>query len=166
MTKEQRIPQPEGFRLTENEKLFDRISDARFQQLLFNDQTTIHNVKVDSNSYGEFLFVTVSRPATQGDEHLTFWGLGHHEYRDRWITDEWFYYAPNFNSETLKHKLHHDTARESIQQRRDEIAVEAKSTQSTAGALFEMLADLTDDDGAIADIEDLGFMLDDCDDAE
>jgi hypothetical protein len=34
-----------------------------------------------------------------------------------------------------------------------------KATQSEAGHLFEMIADLTDDDGAIAEFDDLlGFL--------
>lgn len=39
--------------------------------------TTIHKVDVDSNNYGEFLFVTVSRPEEEGPQLLTFldWGI-------------------------------------------------------------------------------------------
>ena len=47
-----------------------------------------------------------------------------------------------------------------VEARKDEILPYAKkATQSEAGYLFEMIADLTDDDGAIAEFDDLlGFL--------
>lgn len=47
-----------------------------------------------------------------------------------------------------------------VEARKNEILPYAeKATQSEAGHLFEMIADLTDDDGAIAEFDDLlGFL--------
>ena len=76
MSKEQAQP-PEPFAFTDHEKLWDKISNSRFRALLDDTQTMIHKAEVGANSYGEFLFVTVSRPE-EGRRHvLTFYGYGY-----------------------------------------------------------------------------------------
>jgi hypothetical protein len=50
-----------------------------------------------------------------------------------------------------------EEAEQLLQQRRAEIApLVGKTTQSGRGKLFEMLADLTDEDGALSEMEDMG----------
>jgi hypothetical protein len=160
MTKETPQPTTEGFPLSENERLFDRVSDKRFHQLVFDAQTTIHEIKVDSNNYGEFLFVTVSRLKGPGREALTFWGLGFHDYRDRWFTEEWPFHETYSMSKSLEKKIPQDEAKQLIQERRNEIQEEADAqvAQSSIGALFEILADIGDEDGALSELEDLGYL--------
>ena len=47
----------------------------------------------------------------------------------------------------------------------EEIAPQTKnSVQSKRGQLFEIIADMSDDDGTIAEMEDLGHLFDDLDD--
>ncbi len=82
----------EVFHLNEMERLDGRLSQGRFQEIVKDERTTIHRVEESCNNYGEFLFVTVSRPAAQERACVTFFGLGFHEYRERWIADEWFWY--------------------------------------------------------------------------
>jgi hypothetical protein len=160
MTKEHEPQAHTGFDLHENERLFDRLSDKRFEQLVFDEETVIHQIKLDSNSYGEFLFLTASRPNEKSREVLTFWGYGLHEHRDRWLMDEWFFHSSSPSAETLKQNISHDKARELLQERKQEISKDtANSEQSQMGALFEMLADLADDDGILAEMQDLGWML-------
>ena len=96
MTPERRnaSPQPKPaneFGFTEREQLFDRISHERLIGFLDDTTTTVHKVEESSNSYGEFLFVTVSRPGTSHRHCITFYGIGLHEHRERWVTDEWFW---------------------------------------------------------------------------
>ena len=83
-----------------------------------------------------------------------------HEYRDRWFTDEWHWYQTYVNSESCKGEISKSDAVKQIEERKDEILPYAeKSIQSEAGYLFETIADLTDDDGAIAEFDDLlGFL--------
>src|SRR5688572_28166803 len=133
MTKEQSQLPLEGFSLSENERLFDRVSDKRFQKLVFDSQTTIHEVKVDTNRFGEFLFVTVSRVKGQSREILTFWGLGLHEHRERWLTEEWRFHETYSISNRLDKQLSHETAKQLIQERRNEIQedVEEQTPQSS-----------------------------------
>ncbi len=50
---------------------------------------------------------------------------------------------------------------QSIQARREEIApFVSQNVQSGRGRLFEMLADLVDEDGALTEIEDMGDLAD------
>ena len=154
--KETLQPQQDGFAFTENERLFDRISHDRFEKIFNDEASLIHNMGLSANNYGEFLFVTASRPSGQGREVVTFWGLGLHEMRERWLHEEWFYYSANVFSETMKKHLDRDEARELLQQRLDEIAPYIpQEYQTRRGQLFELLADLTDEDGAYIEMDDL-----------
>jgi len=77
-----------------------------------------------------------------------------------WFMDEWHWYQTYANSESCKGEISKDDAAKQIEARKNEILSYAeKATQSEAGHLFEMVADLTDDDGAIAEFDDLlGFL--------
>ena len=147
----------ELFGLTEQEALYWRVTDQRFRALLEQDETLIHRIENSSNNFGEFLFVTASRPGNQGRLAMTFYGLGYHEHRERWIAGEWFWYQANFSPELMREQIKKEEANDLIQQRRDSIASYlGEDAQTEYGQLFEMLADLTDEDGALAEIEDMG----------
>ncbi|MCA9910324.1 MAG: hypothetical protein KC519_16810 [Anaerolineae bacterium] len=163
MTAEHRQPD-DAYGFTEREKLFDRISDSRFQTILAETQTAIHEISLSANSYGEFLFVATSRPVGQGRAAITFFGLGLHEQRDRLIVDEWFWYDSSLTPERMSHNVDRETAQDIIRDRRHDVDISAAGhVQSRRGRLFEMLADLTDDDGAIADFDEFEALLDDDD---
>jgi hypothetical protein len=166
MTKEQLPQAREGFPLSKNEQLFERVSDKRFQQLVFDPQTHIHEIKQDSNAFGEFLFVTVSHPKGQSRDILTFWGLGYHAYRERWLSAEWRFYETSSQSKSLQESLAPEEAKSLIEARRQAIqaSLDAQMPQTARAALFEILADLTDEDGAVSKLEDLanfGFFFGD-----
>lgn len=82
----------EEFGLTEKDQLFWRVNQQRFEKILKDEKTIILDIKPDSNDFGDFLFLTTSRPANQGRICMAFYGLGFHESRERWITQEWFWY--------------------------------------------------------------------------
>ena len=155
------IPKPikaeDLYGLTEHERLHDRVSDQRLQQILDDEKTTIHSVEVSTNNYGEFLFIATSQTDGQNRKAITFWGGGLHEYRDRWITHEWFYYSwnPPPGPDRLEKTVSKEEANKNIRQRKDEIAhYGTPDVQSERGKLFELLADLTDEDGAYSELED------------
>jgi len=159
-------PQPaqqnyaEMFGFSENEQLFYRVSKDRFQELLLDDKTCIHAAKESGNSFGEFLFVTVSRPGSSERIGITFYGLGYHEYRERLIQDEWYWYRTDLDPERIKQEVSKADLEEILTQRASDIEFQNDGeTQSQAGALFEILAELTDEDGALAELEDLGWSL-------
>lgn len=162
----ERQPQPaEIYGLTENEQLFDRVSHERFQKIASDLETRIHQIQVSTNNYGEFLFVTTSRTVNNSRAHLTFWGLGYHEYRERWISEEWFWYQGFPSPDLDKMTLIKGEVTELINQHEQEIAsLQGSTVQTEHGKLFDMLADLTDDDGALSELEDLQDLFDDFDD--
>lgn len=149
----------ELFGLTEKEQLFWRVSQERFQAILEDERTQVHEIKDSHNNYGNFLFVTTSRPGNQERLCMTFYGLGYHEYRERWITDEWFWYQSNLTPEMQGKKLSLEEVQAILKERREQIDPDINiPSQSDRGRLFELLADLTDEDGAVAELEDLDIV--------
>ena len=106
----------EVFGISENERLYWRVNQERFQEILDNSATLIHEIKESSNNFGEFLFVTTSRQGDQGRVFMTFYGLGYHEFRERWITDEWFWYQANPLHDILSKRLEKEEAHELLEQ--------------------------------------------------
>jgi hypothetical protein len=162
------IPHPQhGFEFTEHEKLYDRMSDTRFMEIIRDDRTTIHDIATSSNNYGEFLFITASRPNATKLDCVTFFGLGFHERRERWITDTWSWYDAHQTEERLAITIDWAEVEVLIQARRGELAEDMKrfpSEQSRSGVLYEFLAELTDEDGAATELDDLmdtGFLDED-----
>jgi hypothetical protein len=151
---ERRSANPTGFDFTESEKLWDGVRDSRLRAWLVDPQTTIHSMETSSNSYGEFLFVTLTR----GDQHYTFYGYGFHEQRETWITDTWRYYSTTPTKKTLEQRLTATEAEWRLNQRQREIKADQAaddSTPSERALLFALLADLTDEDGAMSELDDL-----------
>jgi hypothetical protein len=87
------------------------VSDERFRTLLDDERTTIHQIDLSANNYGEFLFVTLSlpeqasQPVGQRASVVTFFGLGFHDYRERWIIAEWFWYEAFSRPELVEQTL-------------------------------------------------------------
>lgn len=110
---------------------------------------------------GEYLFVTLSCRAEQPQKLWTFWGLGWHEYREHWIADTWQSYESERNIAKLPVLLKEDAYRQ-IKEREAFVRAQAPPTQPSRRAqLYELLADLTDEDGAWTELEDLGNDVDD-----
>ncbi len=146
----------EIFGMNQQEVLYGRINNERLSEILTDNQTIIHTIQESSNNYGEFQFVTTSRPGGQGRVVMTFFGLGYHEHRERWLTNEWFWYQASVYPEIMRNQIDKEDAKEMIQQRLESILpYSQEDTQSEHGKLFEILADLTDDDGALVEMEDL-----------
>jgi hypothetical protein len=72
------------------------------------------------------------------------------------VTSEWFWYRAFSRPELLNQSVDRATTRQLLEERREDIRPEVgKSQQSERGKLFEMLADLTDEDGAYTEMQDL-----------
>jgi len=69
-----------------------RIPDDKLKEILANPNTSTHEIKSSSNHFGEFLFITASQGRGQQRIYMSFWGMGYHEYRERWIHKEWFWH--------------------------------------------------------------------------
>ena len=91
---------------------------------------------------------------------MSFYGAGFHEYRERWLT-EWFWYQTHATPVIRGRVIPKQEAEEILRQRQEAISPYIdQDTQSERGKLFEELADLTDDDAAYVELEDLGDDLD------
>src|SRR5258706_7262199 len=98
---QERNPQQSCITFTEREELADRIDNERFMALVSQTKVDIHEVELSSNSFGEFLFVTVSCRTENPRHLLTFWGLGYHEFRARWNVDTWQWHEIYRHGEAL-----------------------------------------------------------------
>lgn len=156
-------PQPnDPFNFSDRERLYDRITGERLEAMLKEVETAVHKVELSTNTYGEFLFVTLSRPSNDSRLALTFWGLGYHEYRERWLTDEWNWYQTSLHTDDETEPLEKSEALRLLQERHEEVATYTRDgSQSRRGELFELLADLTDEDGAWAELDDLDQLFGD-----
>lgn len=147
------VPQ-EPFNFTDNERLFDRISDTRFEAMMRHEQTIIHEVSLSTNSFGEFLFVTASNTDKSTRTTVTFWGLGFHEPRERWLSEQWSWFT---SQRTFSEQLDKETALTEINKRREDVLGWDNHEQPSKRAqLYALLADLTDEDGALSELDDLG----------
>jgi hypothetical protein len=151
----------EVFGLTDKEALWWRVKDEHLKEIIFDNRTTIHRMSEASNNFGEFMFVTTSRNTPQERIGITFFGLGFLEHRERWITDEWYWYQTTIHSNMVGERITKEEAEELLKQRLDSISPYLnEDTQTQLGKVFEILADLTDEDGALAEMEDLDESLD------
>ena len=159
-------PKPyEVFGFTEQELLKWRVSDERLKEILNLEMTTVHAIKESTNIYGEFMFVTASRLAGLQRIGMTFYGLGYHEHRERWVIDEWFWYQTSPSSEIVRSTISKDEAETVLQERLERIRPEIRlDTQTNYGFLFEKFADQTDDDAALAVMQTLGDLSDESND--
>ena len=147
-----------SFAFTETETRDERLTHERFIALLDMRGAQVHSVQINTNNYGEFLFVIVSLPAPDGARlYRTFWGLGFHEARERWMSEYWRWYDSQFYARRPSHALDKTYARVLIDERRIWVLAEsAVNTPPSARAqLFAVFAGETDDDGATTMLEDL-----------
>ena len=141
----------EIFGLTDEEATRLRITNERLKKILASPETTPHNLKLSTNTFGEFLFLTVSRGIGQQRIYMTFYGLGYHKYRERWIIDDWFWYQSQESMVDFSISLSEKDAEKKLEERLEKIRLNlGKDTQTEYGRKFEHLADLFDDDAALA----------------
>ena len=165
--RQERQPEPtsknseEVFGLNDREILFGRINEKRFKEIITDDQTKIHTIQESSNNYGEFIFITASRSGGLSPICMSFYGLGYHEHRERWLTEEWFWYQSNLHEDQQEQVISKEEAQELLEKRLADLHPFIKEdTQTEKGKFFELLADLTDEDGALAEMEDIEPYID------
>jgi hypothetical protein len=141
----------EVFDITEAEVARWRVTDEKLKEILAKPNTTIHTTKLSTNTFGEFLFLTASRDVGQQRTCMTFYGLGYHQYRECWISDDWFWYQLPESLVDIPTKISNEEVIEQLGRRLAEISPNlGEDTQTERGRLFEHLADIFDDDAALA----------------
>ncbi len=149
----------EVFGLTEREQLYYRLSEKRFQEILSDPATTIHQVNLSLNTFGEYVFVTVSREVEGQRAILTMYSLGYHEQREQWITGHWYWHSSHPMTTLVQQQIPLAEAQRLIQERRDEIQASiTDDAPSQRAILFAFLAEITDEDGAVSELEDLEYL--------
>lgn len=137
--------------LSNDEITFGRITTKKLKTILDNHQVKLGRFHIDSNSFGEFLFVSFSI----GELSLFVWGLGYHNYRNVYYTDEWFLSTGNGvkKTSTIYSK---DVLYEMMEERMEIINTESKNHENSDehSTLFTALADMCDDDYALSNIDD------------
>ena len=144
--------------LTQEELSNAKISDDRFMDLVSRRDVDVYKIQLSENDYGEYLFVTLKRRKQEKSRPLTFYGLGYHEHRERWISSVWEFYETHLDlGQTAMRKVE---AIEQLLERRLYVVSNVTPTkQSPQAQLYELYADLTDDDAALTELEDLGWPL-------
>jgi hypothetical protein len=154
-----------SFAFSEHELLNSQTTHARFMRLLHEPSTQVLAVKESTNSYGEFLFVTVAafvpRIACAMPEQisrftLTFWGLGFHDARECYLVDLWRWHEAQLVDEHTP-ALNKATCLQQIQARRGQCQADAATmpAPSSRAVAFAFFAELGDEDGALTELEDL-----------
>jgi hypothetical protein len=147
----------EAFGLSDTETLFNRFGETRLRTLLDQPDIQVHSAQVDSNSYGEFLFITLSREYQGKRQVLTCFSLGYHESRETWIQKGWSFYQSDETTQLLREEVSKAQVQALLEERRAAVAAWAKEVDapSQRALLFSLLADLTDEDGAYSELEEL-----------
>ncbi len=148
----------EVFGITEEEVSRWRVNNESLNEILSNNKTIVHTVKLSSNLYGEFLFLTCSRGTGAERACMTFYGLGYHKYRERWLSEEWFCYHIHPSLFAVHKTVSKEDTGEVLAQRLVDIQSHlVENTQTERGKQFGILANLTDDDVALSVLRDLGM---------
>ena len=130
---------------TKDEDSFDRVSIKRAKEIIRRDDVTVHSCGDGQNNYGSFLFIYICYKGST----FALWGLGEHIEREKWI-DHFFVDSA---SDTKKEVIDKEEVLKTI----DEKNVKVEIEQSPRGEMFEMLADLFDDDGVSIMFEDNSY---------
>ena len=106
-----------------------------------------------------FVFVTLRAKTNQDNIYVQLWGLGYHEYREKYLD----YFKINTGNDFLYENLKPITDKEKfinelIYRDNEEKSYWANYQQSESGYLFSEIADLTDEDGALAELQDLDLL--------
>ena len=132
------------------------ITTKELIELVRNPDNVVCRCIEANNSYGRFLFVDIHNDET--DECTSYYGAGYHEYRERYLIDEWAQFRSQDN-ETLR------IAKDAVVNRINECVKVARKgqygrpPQSENAELFEELVGVIDDeDAVIAEMEDRGLI--------
>lgn len=136
--------------LTENERLFNKVSYKHLLKILNKNDVNILSFSKSTNSYGIFQFITIK--INKCNEYVTFYGLGLHEYRNRYFIDEFHFYTNYYIEKDVK-ILNKKEVIKKLAVLYKEIKKEEETTElgrTANDVMFEELADMADDDAVIS----------------
>jgi len=132
--------------------LHNRISHNKMLKILKDAQ--IKKIDIDYNAYGEFLFIVFLLE----NKLFQAFSLGLHEYRGKIIKDYWEVWW-DINDEIYKTfpDIPYNEVLEEINYRQKEIE-KLKPYEDDTTAMYNMIADLCDEDAALAELEDFNLI--------
>ena len=137
------------FQITDHEKLWDKISNERVLEILNQPEVTVISCERSHNNYGEFLFLKLRK----GNRILSLYGMGEHErrgvvYSDMWCIGDFSLIhkwdeGKSLNKFTVEQQIYGELSRRQRTQ-----------PESDYNEVYNMVADLTDEDYAQIAMED------------
>lgn len=110
---------------------------------------------VSTNNYGEFVFFDI----TTTHLVLSVWGLGFHEMRERYVSSFELNYA-NFEQKIREQPAvnKYNLVQFLLKRKAEDEAYYGKPKRSQNGILYGFIADLTDEDAAQTEMEDMNLL--------
>lgn len=160
-SRQQAIERNAIFGLADEEVRNGVVSDEWFLELIQADETALNRVAIAENDYGEFLFVTASRPNADKREVIVFWGLGLHRLHSKYVLDTWRWYYPQDEMQLEPtSQFQKDMLLDIVRARRTLLEELANShVQSDRGMIYQKLADLAGEEIAARQMEGLDDVL-------
>jgi hypothetical protein len=144
---------------TEDEKLFYKVKFNKLLQIIDEPDVLVLEYSRSTNSYGNFLFIKLYDK--KENEIITYYGLGIHEFRNRYIVDDFTYYSTsNVIRSDEKEQIVHPKDKEALKKllvsEHERYSKLSKAHKLVPDKEFEALADVSDDDAAISIRDDMG----------
>ena len=133
--------------------LYYTIPHSKFINILQDSQ--IKRVSIGYNNYGEFMFINFSFK----DHYYQAYSLGLHEYRNKIIKNYWYIWELGCNEEIgKKPNIPYKEVLEKIEKRKKEIEKIKPIENDMATMLYNIVADLTDEDSALVELENINLL--------
>ena len=130
-----------------------RIPHNKFLKILKDSK--IKKVNVDYNLYGEFMFINF---VFKGHYYQAY-SLGLHEYRNKIIKNYWYIWELGYTKDVSKKpNIPYKKVLEKIEERKKKIEKIKPIENDMAIMLYNIIADLTDEDSALVELENINLL--------
>lgn len=146
------------FGITEDEHMWKRISYNRLLEIIKQDDVHVVGMGRDTNSYGEWNFIELEKDGP--GPRIEFYGHGWHEHKEKFLVNNWSYYRVGSYNQPEEH-LDKKYVLQELQKEHKmytERAKTASGRRSEKAKIFSLLAETSDEDGALTMMEDMGLL--------
>lgn len=150
--------------ITESQDLWETIPHTQLLDIIARPDVLLSGYSVGENAYGEFLFFSIHLPNHR--EYITVYGLGENWNSEKWLTATWKFYESYTSVWELEHyPLETISAKALLAKIETRIADITKQgaylphVPSQRATYYSMLAEFSDEDSAIMEIDDLMNLL-------
>lgn len=152
--------------LTKNEKLFERIGEEKLFKLIGDGIVVPRMCEVDDNSFGEWLFINCLVAAKPERSIMFVSKFGFHYHKEEYEMDRayGFYTGGKIYGDSGRDITLEEVAKEADEYR-TEMERNAKlynndedPERKKRNDMYDLMAELGDEDGALGEMRDLGWM--------